>query len=179
MPLIWNEVETVLFNQAKHKFKMKKNHFSYSRMVAAIIVIITVSCSAALLSPSFAKTKKDKPAKAAIQPTSHTEQAPVNAPSPEATQLVQRLIADRMVDESKGFVVEKKQNLLFINGKEQAAAIANKYLQNVQQTDIRVQVFSFGERLQMHPDAGIMELIMPVMFSSGCVHYDPPKKPGC
>ena len=176
MPLKYMQWSKGLYLTSLTEDQMKKNSLSYNRMVAAII--ITVLCSL-YCTPSFAKTNKDKPVKATVSSTKPAEQMPVYPPSQEASQLVQQLIADRMVDEIKGFVVEKKQHLLFINGKEQSAAVANKYLQNIQQSDIRVQVFSFGERLQMHPDAGIMELIMPVMFSSGCVHYDPPKKPGC
>jgi len=130
-------------------------------------------------SSSFAKTKKDKPAKATTAAAPAQQEAPVGAATEEANQLVQQLIGDKVVDESKGFLVEKKQNLLFINGMQQPDKIANKYLLNIKQTDIRVRVFSFAERLQMHPGAGIMELIMPVMFSAGCVDYTPPKKPGC
>ncbi len=158
---------------------MKKNPISYSRVAAAICITTTIVGSLAVQA-SFAKTKKDKPAKATTSVAAPAQQQAFVAPTTEeANQLVQQLIADRMVDESKGFLVEKKQNLLFINGMQQPDKIANKYLQNVKQTDVRVRVFSFAERLQMHPNAGIMELIMPVMFSAGCVDYTPPKKPGC
>ena len=92
---------------------------------------------------------------------------------------MQRLLADRLVDEGMGFVVEKKADKLFIDGKQQPDEVASKYLNGIQQTDLSVHVFSFRERLQMHPGAGIMELIMPVTTSAGCVQYTPPKKPGC
>ena len=155
---------------------MKKNPSAHCKMLAVLFTIFAIAFSMSLPTPSFAKTK-GKPVKAAAAPG--RQAVAVNPETPEVSQLVQRLIADRLVDESKGFVVEKKQNLLFINGVEQTGAIANKYLANIMQTDIRVQVFSFRERLQMHPDAGIMELISPVWSSSGCVQYAAPKKPGC
>jgi hypothetical protein len=157
---------------------MKKNPLSYSRMVAAIFVIATTVCPVALQT-TFAKTTKDKSVKSTASVTQPGEQARVDPQTQESNQLVYRLIADRLVDEGKGFIVEKKQNLLFIDGKQQTIEIANKYLQNILQTDIKVQVFSFRERLQMHPGAGIMELITPVTTSAGCIQYKQPKKPGC
>ncbi len=155
---------------------MRNNPPAYSKMAVAIFTFTLVTCSVVFLSPTYAKTKKSKLVTAVASPQ---PSAPTTPETLESGQLVQRLIADRLVDESKGFVIEKKQNLLFINGVEQPSAIANKYLANIMQTDIRVQVFSFRERLQMHPDAGIMELISPVWSSSGCVQYAAPKKPGC
>ncbi len=158
---------------------MKNLPISLKKMATAICFIAAIICSITTPVASFAKTKKDKPAKAvAASPKPPVEQAPADIYSQEANQLVQRLIADRMVDESKGFVVEKKLNMLFINGQQQTNEIAGKYLQNLTQSEIKVQVYSFRDRLQMHPDAGIMDLIMPVMFKSGCVDTKP-AKPGC
>ena len=203
-----------LFNRIKRIMEMKKNPFSYSRMVAAIVIIATITCSAVLLTPSFARTKKeksektavsavkpgqpaavatqatptaqpvarakkDKPAKTGTEVPAATEPAPFDPDKQDANQLVQRLLADRLVDEGMGFVVEKKADKLFIDGKQQPDEVASKYLNGIQQTDLSVHVFSFRERLQMHPGAGIMELIMPVTTSAGCVQYTPPKKPGC
>jgi len=96
----------------------------------------------------------------------------------EEGRLTQMLMDDGLVNQVKGFVVEKIQNDLFINGEKQTNVIAKKYLQNLTQGNIRVQVFSFGERLNMHPDASFLQLLLPVSLQSGCVDAKP-KKAGC
>ena len=85
---------------------------------------------------------------------------------------------DRLIDQVKGFVVEKKKGMLFIDGQPLGAEIAGKYLTTTKKEEIRVQVYPFMERLKQHPDANLLQIIAPVTFKSGCVDYAP-KKPGC
>ena len=164
-----------LFNRIKRIMEMKKTTFSYSRMVAAILIITVITCSIAVLTPSLASAKKDNKAK---KTEALKSSSPAVAQS-EDEQLVNRLIDDRMIDQVKGFVVEKNQNKLYIDGQQQPEAIANKYLSSIKQEYIRVQVFPFLDRLKMHPDAGFLQVLLPASLSSPCVDKQTTKKPGC
>ena len=193
---------------------MKKNPFSYSRMVAAILIISAITCSVAWLTPSFARAKRDKPGKVAtitsapvkkeVMPVNkNDEEQPSTLPEKEQVakvadhpstpvkkevvvqdndteenRLIKRMMADGLVDQVKGFVVEKMHDKLYINGQQQPTEIAEKYLSTLKSENIRVQVYSFTERLKMHPDASFIQILFPVQFSAGCVDYQP-KKPGC
>ena len=85
---------------------------------------------------------------------------------------------DRLINEVQGFTVIKSNDLLYINGKLQPAAVSTKYLSNIKQKDISIQVYPFAERLKMHPGANILQLVMPATFSSPCV-ASKPKGDGC
>lgn len=171
-----------LFNRIERIMEMKKNPFSYSRMVAAIVIIASITCSTIWLTPSFATTKKAKPVKVAVAATQRKTQETKTASEPpqdndtEENKLVKRMIGDGLLNQVKGFVLEKKDNKLYIDGQQQPHEIAEKYLPMVKQETIRVQVFSFTERLKLHPDASFIDVLLPVSFSSPCVEY---KKPGC
>ena len=158
--------------------KMKNNPFSYSRIVAAIFMITAITCSVVWLSPAFAQDKKGNPDKATATPSTPIQKEPLKVNDQGENQLIQQLLNDHLIDEIKGFIVERKQNKLYINGQQQTDEIANKYLSPIKQEVIRVEVFSFMERLKRHPESGILELIAPITFSSPCVKYTP-KKPGC
>ncbi len=88
------------------------------------------------------------------------------------------MVGDHLISEFQGFVVEKKQNKLYINGKQQTNEIAGKYLTGIKQEDISVQVFSFQDRLKMHPATNLIQILAPATFSSPCVDTHP-KKSGC
>ena len=198
---------THLFNRINRIMEMKKNPFSYSRMVAAILIITAVTGSIAWLTPSFARPGKEKPREAAAaKPASavqkemvtanqvpvrlknkkHTvtttvmasapvEKDAVNTNQSDEIQLIGQLMNDRLIDQVKGFIVERRQNKLFINGQEQTDEIAGKYLQTIKKETIRVQVYPFTERLQQHPDGSFIEILFPIQFSSPCVQYTPRK----
>jgi|GEM_PF-1382097 len=165
-----------LFNRIKRIMEMKKNPFSYSRMVAAILIITTVTCSIAWLTPAFARTKKGTPEKAAAPPK--PVQNALSAINQDEVILANRLMADKLIDQVKGFVVEKNGNKLYIDGKPQADEVATKYLAGIKKEVMRVQVFPLLERLKMHPGASFLQILVPVNLSSGCVDYNAPK-PGC
>jgi len=162
-----------LFNRIIRIMEMKKNQFSYSRMVAAIVIISALACSIAWIRPTLPRTGKNKPAAAAS-----TANTGSTANLSEESQLVNQLQSDGRIDQVKGFIVEKKQNQLFIDGKQLPADVASKYISTLKKDEIRVQVYPFMERLRQHPDAGFIEVLLPVMFSSPCVDYKP-KEPGC
>ena len=157
---------------------MKKNPFSYRRMVAAILMITAITCSVVWLAPAFAGNKKGKAEKTTATPSTPVQKERLKVNGQGENQLIQQLLNDRLIDEIKGFIVERKQTKLYINGQQQTDEIANKYLSSIKQEVIRVEVFPFMERLKRHPESGILELIAPVTFSSPCVKYTP-KKPGC
>jgi hypothetical protein len=92
--------------------------------------------------------------------------------------LIKRLSAAHLIDEVKGFVVERKQDMLFVNGKSLDATSAQKYLQDIDKGEIRVEVYPFIERLKQHPNASLLQIMTPMTFSSSCVSYQT-KKPGC
>jgi beta-lactamase regulating signal transducer with metallopeptidase domain len=158
-----------LFNRIKRIMEMKKNPFSYSRTAAAVLIIAGISLATAWVSPTLAHPGDSKPGTA--------KEAAAQNGADEETRLVQQLMKDGMVDEVKGFTVEKIQDKLFINGKEQSSKVAAKYLDGLLSDELRVQVFSLSERFRMHPDAGLMQNLMPASFSSPCVQKS--SKPGC
>ena len=164
----------LFFNRIKRITEMKKNPFSYSRMIAAILIFAAITCSVAVLTPSFAKTKKDKPKENAVTPKTVQKDIPQPGQSEESI-LINKMIGDGLLDQIKGFTVEKMQNKLYINGHEQTAKIANKYLPMIKQDVMRVQVYSFPERLQQHPDESFIQILLPVSLSSPCVDYKPRK----
>ena len=175
---------TYLFNRIKRIVEMKKNTFSYSRMAAALLIIVTFVCCIAFLPPTPNKPgKKESTATAAKTEAAQTvtKTNELKMALPEETQLLTMLMQDRVVDQVKGFVVEKKENDLFIDGKKQPEEMAVKYLSSLKQKNIRVQVNSFLERMRQHPDAGFMQVLLPVSNSSGCVEYKSSARPkdGC
>ena len=152
----------------------KKQGKRKSRVVAISLIIAAIAGYIALFSPAFAGEKKDK---SNVKPNDQSSvlKDSINATLPEENQLVNRLINDGIVDQVKGFIVEKRQNKLFINGVQQPDEIASKYLAALTKDVIRVEVFSFMERLNQHPDASLIQLILPVSLSSPCVKYTPRK----
>ena len=165
---------------------MKKRTFSYSRTSAAVLIIAIIACLAAWLPSSVARPKDDKPTKVKQEKAAEAQKAPDATASQDAMdsqsdegRLVQLLINDGLVNQVKGFVVEKKQSSLFINGEKQADEVAKKYLSTMTQENMRVQVFSFSERLNMHPDASFLQILLPVSLESPCVDVKSKRKPGC
>ena len=146
---------------------MKKNPFSKSILAAAILIVAAIACSFSWLTPTLARTGKDKIGKAA------TPVAKVQKMQTEENELIDRLMGDGLINQVRGFIVEKKQNKLYINGQEQSSKIADKYLAGIMKEEIRVQVYSFSERLQQHPDESFIQILLPVSLSSPCVDYKP------
>ena len=155
---------------------MNKNQMNGKKM-AAIVIISALVCSVAWISPSFYNSGKSKPAnvKTSSEQTKETE---LTGNTTEESQLVAQLQKDGRIDEVKGFVVEKKQNMLFINGQQMPDNIATKYISTLKKDEIRVEVYPFMERLRQHPDASFIQILFPVMMESPCVDQTP-KKPGC
>ena len=154
---------------------MKKHPFNYSKLVATLFVVVAITCTVIFVSPSFAGNTTEK-----LEETATTTKTVQPLPADDFAdekQLIWRLSDAKLVDEINGFVVEKRKDELYINGKKQADDIARKYLSDIKKDVIRVQVMSFTERLKMHPEAGIMQNIMPMSFSSPCIQYKP--KEGC
>lgn len=163
-----------LFNRIKRIMEMKKKPMSYSRMAAAIMVAGAVVCSIAWLTPAMSQSGKN-------QSPADSSSTTVLVPTPntsEETTLVNALKADKLVNEIDGFLVVKTKNKLIINGREQPADMAMKYLVLTTKPEMHIQVFSFAERLKMHPDANFLQILVPVTMGSGCVDYGQPKE-GC
>ena len=142
---------------------MKKNQFSNRKMVATIQVIAISICALLWFTPSFAQSKIDKQSKISLT---------------DEGLLVKRLSEAHLIDEINGFVIEKKQNMLYINGQKQTNEIAAQYLASIIQEQIRVEVYSFRERVRQHPQSSILQVLLPVTLSSPCVDTKP-VKPGC
>lgn len=162
-----------LFHRIKRILEMKKNPFSYSRMVAAILIITVISCSVVWLTPSFAN-KKDKsivteiPARNKLVPEENQEER----------KLVRMLSDDHLIDDAKGFTVERKADKLYIDYKLQPEETSSKYLRAISKKKLRVEVYPVKERVKMHPGANLLQISVPVILSSPCVDYKPQKE-GC
>lgn len=167
-----------LLKRIKRIMETKKNSFSYSRMVAAVVVIAGIACSIAWLTPTLGAKDKGDDKPAAKPATISRTSAPTVS---EQEQLAQRLMADKLVDEAKGFIVERKQQELFVNGQAIPAERAARYMDGLKQQYMRIQVHSFEDRIKMHPDANIMQLVFPETFKSECIDNGPQqgKKDGC
>lgn len=156
--------ETYLLNRIKRIMETKRVHTGPGRLAAITLIIVIAACAVAWIPPTH------KTGKAAVvrDTTVQTEE----------NQLVGRLLNDQLIDEIKGFTIDKKQNDLFINGEKQPEAVAEKYLSGLSQENISVQVYPFMERLNMHPKSSFIQIMFPVSFSSPCVKTTK-KKPGC
>ena len=157
---------------------MKSNSSGYNRLSAAVLMLLAVAGSIVSLTPSFARVKKDKADKAAAVPTQAQNAAMAGVNETDESKLVNRLITDGLVNQVNGFLVERQQSRLFIDGRQQTDEIAFKYLHSIKKETMRIKVSPFTERLNMHPDAGFIQILFPVQFSSGCADYGT-KKPGC
>ncbi len=160
-----------LYNRILRIMEPKKSPLGYSRTIAAVALTAAIGAATVLLMPGC--TQPAQATQAALPKAAAADSA--IAPQTDETRLANSLMADGVVDQMKGFVVEKNLDKLYINGALQAADITDKYLKNITQKYIRLQVHSFSERLQMHPEASLQQLILPVTNSSPCVD----KKPGC
>jgi len=136
---------------------MKNNLFSNRKMAATIRIITIFTCSLLWFTPIFAQS---------------------NNKATDERLLIKRLTDDHLINEINGFVIEKKKNMLYINGQQQTNEFANKYLASIKQERIRVEVYSFRERLKQHPQSSILQVLLPVSLSSPCVDIKP-VKPGC
>lgn len=114
---------------------------------------------------------KPAPVAAPAKPAAPVAPVAPAAPVTEETILINRLSADNLVSEVNGFTVEKRLNKLFVNGTELPEATAGKYTNGLKKDYMEIKIFSFKQRLQMHPDASLQQLIMPASFQSGCVDY--------
>jgi hypothetical protein len=140
---------------------------------------VTIICVAAWMTPSFARATGEEERGAAPSDKA-MEKNNATAAQRETDQLIQRMLRDGIIDETKGFVVEKKHGNLFINGQLQAADLTARYLNSTKQEQIRVQVYPFKDRVRMHPDASLLQLALPATLSSPCINNSSaPKKDGC
>ena len=156
---------------------MKKNQFYYCKMAATIFITLAITsthswCVPSFIAPDIEYLEADSSAPAPVQ---NIDSSTI---MPEERQLINLLENDGLISQITGFIVEKNQNKLFVNGVQLPNNIASKYIANIKKDEIRVEVFPFMERLRQHPDAGILQLLLPVMLSSPCVD-NKTKKPGC
>lgn len=152
---------------------------SYARLASACVALLSMAFLTAWIRPGTpdgkgtankASTEKEGVARKNVTVTTLNN-------LPEESTLVQRLMADRVVDQVKGFLVEKQNDELYVNGHKLESSMAGKYLNGLKQQFIRVQVFSLDERMKMHPDVDFIQLLLPCTFSSPCVRTQP--KEGC
>lgn len=154
----------LLFNRIKRIMEMKKNPFSYSRMIAAILIVSAITCSIAWVAPSFDLFKKEKPAEPPI--SQQHDLVPTNEEKikrAEETQLINQLIADKLIVSKDGYIVDKRIGLLFINGQQQTGDVAAKYLPMVNQVTFRIVQDPEGKK-QENPTLNFLQLLPPQMF---------------
>jgi len=97
---------------------------------------------------------------------------------PDESVLVNRLLQAGVVDQVKGFLIERHFKELYINRQMLPADVSAQYLQGLSKDIIRVQVFPMEERMRMHPDADFIQLLLPFTFESPCMDNSA-KKEGC
>lgn len=191
-----------LFSRVQRIMEEPDLRLKYSKVMASLVLLAVMACSVAWVKPVFGhKTKKatvaagtstnaarlsqnvreDKRAiadKPAAQPSSTIPQTTGGikqqpASLPDENVLVNRLLQDKVVDQVKGFLVERHFKDLFINRKLLPHDVSGRYLEGLKKDIIRVQVFPMEERMRMHPDADFIQLLLPFTFESPCV-----EKPG-
>ncbi|MES2628526.1 MAG: M56 family metallopeptidase [Bacteroidota bacterium] len=164
-----------LFNRIQRIMEMKKNTFTYSRVLAVITVVGALACSVIWIAPSFAGSPD---AKTAAVTTVNDDVARYlkekKTRETEQKQLADRLIADGMVNAGKGFVVEKKAGYLFINGNLQPSEIADKYMPIITESScyIAVNVNNYWYRDLDNNEIGTKKFLPKAMFAT-------PKGDGC
>ena len=137
--------------------------FHFSRQTYRVVVIVAM-----LAGMTSCKTNSES--QVAVQPVQ-------TAPQTEESQLVNRLIADHVLDETKGFLFEKIQDRLFVDGHELPPETAHKYLTGISKDRMRVEVHPFLQRMVEHPSSGLIQIAAPIEFSSPCVQTS--ARPGC
>lgn len=149
---------------------MKKKHLRYSRIMCSILAIAGITTG--LVTTTLGRTEKNKTEKP-LYTSAATPKNTIPANYSEENALMAQLIKDGLINEFKGFVVEKRNHKLIINGHEQNAEIAEKYLPETTKEVMRIQVAPFTDRQQQYPDATLIQLLSPSTFSSPCVNYNP------
>ena len=146
---------------------MKKTQLRYGRITGSILIIASIITG--LSTTTLGRTEKDRTGYTSAEVPKNT--APSNYS--EENALMAQLIRDGLINEFKGFIVEKRSSKLIINGQVQSAEVAEKYLQTTTKEVMRIQVASFTERQQQHPNATLIQVLSPSTFSSPCVNYNP------
>lgn len=195
-----------LLARVRRIVEVRDLRLNYSRVMASLVLLAVMVFSIAWVKPAFAhKAKKttvktatskaeemqatDDDGKRAViaykykatQPTSKSpSHAAKQAPAvlPDENVLVNRLLQAGVVDQVKGFLVERHFKELYINRQLLPADVSAGYLQGLSKDIIRVQVFPMEERMRMHPEADFIELLLPFTFESPCVDNSS-KKEGC
>jgi bla regulator protein BlaR1 len=163
-----------LLQRVRRIMELKKNPFSYSRTTAAILTITLIVFTASLVSHSFAMIKKDI-VETPLSINSAGNKKPMND---ENLRLIAQLSNDHLIDEAKGFIIEKKDGKLFIDNKALPDARAAQYLAPITKKELRIQVYPLQERIRRHPGSSLLQLAAPVQLSAPCVDYSTPKE-GC
>lgn len=154
--------------------ELKKSPFSYSRMAAALLILVLIIFTASRVSHSFAMVKSEFTGGPLLSGNT-IDPAAANS---EELLLVTQLRNDHLVDEAKGFIIEKKNDQLFIDYKVLPEHKARKYLALIKKKEMSIQVYPLQERIRRHPGSSLLQLSAPVQLSSPCVDYTPPKE-GC
>jgi hypothetical protein len=149
--------------------EMKKNPFSYSRMIAAILIITTMAVAAFWFTPSFAQPAKNK----------HTPEKPLTpqqyyANEQERSLLMKRLIADNLINETNGFIIIKKQNTLLVNWTQLPDNLANKYLSGIKQEELMIEVYPYKQWQLHHNNLDVTHFLNELIFPT-----TKPGKEGC
>jgi hypothetical protein len=152
---------------------MKKEQFKIRRAIAITLISAAVAGSVAWVVPTFSAPASGGPESSTITATVPVHDLSSTPEESDELRLIGMLEHDGLVSQVKGFVVEKHKELLFIDGVRVLDDVALKYTSAVQKPEIRVKVFSLMERQRMHPEAGFLQLLLPVMMSSPCLDTKP------
>ncbi|MBL7712122.1 MAG: M56 family metallopeptidase [Chitinophagaceae bacterium] len=150
----------------------QKGPFSFGRMAAALLILVLITMTASRASYSFAMIRSEL---IDGSRASGNNAEPTGADS-EELRLVAQLRDDRLIDEAKGFVIERKGDLLLVDYKALPASLARKYLAPLRKKEMHIQVYPLQERIKRHPGSSLLQLAAPIQLSSPCVDYSVPKE---
>lgn len=152
-----------------------------SRKIFSAVQLVTVVTVGACVFASLAFIKPLPSADGAGKQPAGSVAANVDINSLGATEegrLVSAMANDGVINEAEGYVVEVKENNLYVNNKQVAERTAAKYLKDLKKKELRIEVHPFSRRLLEHPDAQFIQVALPVLMSSPCV-VSKLSRPGC
>lgn len=157
---------------------MKQKSTNRGQIAIGLALGLTIVASLAFIKPFFPVDESKGNANGYATGKAHSSKVPAADLTDEAV-LVSALEADGLISSKDGFQVVASNQKLFVNGKQMAENVAEKYLKKITSNNLKIDVHPFSQRLQQHPDADFMQMALPVLMSSPCVEMPTAKKPGC
>lgn len=147
-----------LFQRIQRIMEMKKNSFSYSRLIAAVVIVAGFILSVAWISPSLDKD--------VASDSTHSIPPPMKIPTSyldKREAVILGLIEDKVLNPELGGIIEKKDNKLYVNKKIQPDVIASKYLPFLDGKDARIDTYHNEVKQLRDPKESTLQFL-PTLF---------------